>query len=155
MNYCSKCGNELKKKDIYCPNCGTKVVKEDDSVKESIKLNTNITKKDIATQIILSVLTCGIYSLYWLSTITDDINNLLDDKSNTSGVTVILLSILTCGLYLIYWNYDIGKKLSMLGEKYNIEVNNNGSLIYMILSICKLDLVSYILIQSDLNKFGN
>lgn len=155
MNYCSKCGNELKKKDIYCPNCGTRVVKEDDSVKESIKLNTNITKKDIATQIILSVLTCGIYSLYWLSTITDDINNLLDDKSNTSGVTVILLSILTCGLYLIYWNYDIGKKLSMLGEKYNIEVNNNGSLIYMILSICKLDLVSYILIQSDLNKFEN
>lgn len=153
MNYCSNCGNELKKKDIYCPKCGTKIEKEDN--KETIKLETSITKKDIATQIILSVLTCGIYSLYWLATITDDVNNLLDEKSNTSGVTVILLSILTCGLYLIYWNYDIGKKLSILGEKYNIEVNNNGSLIYMILSICKLDLVSYILIQSDLNKFGN
>ena len=153
MNYCSNCGNELKKKDIYCPKCGTKIEKEDN--KETIKLETSITKKDIATQIILSVLTCGIYSLYWLATITDDVNNLLDEKSNTSGVTIILLSILTCGLYLIYWNYDIGKKLSILGEKYNIEVNNNGSLIYMILSICKLDLVSYILIQSDLNKFGN
>ena len=74
-----------------------------------------------------------------------------DDNNNTSGITVVLLSILTCGLYLIYWNYDTGRKLYGLGKKYEIADN---SIIYLILSIFKADLVNLILMQSDLNKLG-
>ena len=33
MKYCTKCGNELKSKDLYCSKCGTKVEKE---LKEAI-----------------------------------------------------------------------------------------------------------------------
>ena len=66
----------------------------------------------------------------------------------------MLLSILTCGLYLIYWNYDMGRKLYNLGQENGKDINDN-SIIYMILSIIKGDLINLILIQSDLNKFGN
>lgn len=87
------------------------------------------------------------------ATITDDVNSLNDDYS-TSGITVVLLSILTCGLYLIYWNYDMGRKLYNLGQSYSKDINDN-SIIYMVLSIIKADLISLILMQSDLNKFEN
>ena len=39
MKYCTKCGNELKNKDLYCSKCGTKVEKEIKEAKE-VK-NTN------------------------------------------------------------------------------------------------------------------
>ena len=118
MKYCTKCGNELKSKDLYCSKCGTKVEKEIKEAKEvkntnseEVDSNFTINKRDLATQIILTVITCGLYSLYWIATITDDVNMLNEDDNNTSGITVVLLSILTCGLYLIYWKYDIGRKL--------------------------------------------
>lgn len=147
MKYCSECGKELRKKDIYCPYCGKKV--EIDNI-EVVSKDKIIENKDLALQLILSFLTCGIYSLYWMVTITDDVNKLLDEK-NDSGIVNLLLSIITCGIYLIYWNYDIGKKLNKIGDKYNIEIQDN-SIIYMILSILKLDIVSYVLMQSELNK---
>lgn len=153
MKYCSNCGKEIKSKDIYCSNCGKKIEKEAKEIKNEELNNIKINKRDIATQIILTVITCGIYGLYWIAEITDDINNLREDYT-TSGVTVVLLSILTCGLYLVYWNYDIGRKLYNLGQENGKDINDN-SIIYMILSIIKGDLINLILIQSDLNKFGN
>ena len=160
MKYCTKCGNELKSKDLYCSKCGTKVEKEiketkevKDAGSEEVNVNFTINKRDIATQIILTVITCGLYSLYWIVTITDDVNMLNEDDNNTSGITVVLLSILTCGLYLIYWNYDIGRKLYQLGNKYDKQISDN-SIIYLILSIIQANLVNLILMQSDLNKLG-
>lgn len=160
MKYCTKCGKELRNKDLYCSNCGTKVEKEikeakevSESTSENLKTESKIFKRDIATQFILTVITCGIYGLYWIAEITDDVNNLREDYT-TSGVTVVLLSILTCGLYLIYWTYDMGRKLYNLGQENGKDINDN-SIIYMILSIIKGDLLNLILIQSDLNKFGN
>lgn len=149
MNYCTDCGKELKKKDKFCSNCGKKVENKTDNI-EIVNKDRLIEKRDLAIQLILSFITCGIYSLYWMVTITDDVNKLLDEK-NDSGMVNLLLSIITCGIYLIYWNYDIGKKLKKIGDKYSLEIQDN-SIIYMILSILKLDIVSYTLIQSDLNK---
>lgn len=158
MKYCTKCGKELRHKDLYCSNCGVKVEKEikeakeiNENASETIKTQSKIFKRDIATQIILTVITCGIYGLYWIAEINDDVNTLREDYT-TSGVTVVLLSILTCGLYLIYWNYDIGRKIYNLGQENGKDINDN-SIIYMILSIIKGDLINLILIQSDLNKF--
>ena len=153
MKYCSNCGKEIKSKDIYCSNCGKKIEKETKEIQNEELNNIKINKRDIATQIILTVITCGLYSLYWIATITDDVNSLNDDYS-TSGITVVLLSILTCGLYLIYWNYDMGRKLYNLGQSHSKDINDN-SIIYMVLSIIKADFISLILMQSDLNKFEN
>lgn len=151
MKYCSKCGNKLNAKDVYCSNCGSKI--ETEVVIENIVVDNKvrlIENRDLAIQLILSFVTCGLYSWYWMVTITDDVNKLLDEK-NDSGLVNLLLSLVTCGIYLIYWNYDIGKKLKKIGDKYNLDIQDN-SIIYMILSILKLDIVSYSLMQSDLNK---
>ena len=68
-----------------------------------------ITKRNLATCIILSIVTCGIYSLYWFIVITDDAKNASNDVSGASGGTALLLSIVTCGIYGIYWAYKQGE----------------------------------------------
>ena len=50
-------------------------------------------------------MTCGIYGLYWLYTLTEDVNKLTGDPNATSGGIVILLSLVTCGIYSWYWLY--------------------------------------------------
>ena len=52
MKYCTKCGNELKNKDLYCSKCGTKVEKEIKEAKEvkntnSEEVDSNFTIKEI------------------------------------------------------------------------------------------------------------
>ena len=47
MKYCTKCGNELKSKDLYCSKCGTKVEKEIKEAEE--QEDSDIVKKDETT----------------------------------------------------------------------------------------------------------
>ena len=69
-------------------------------------------------------------------------------------VVYLLLSIFTCGIYAIYWNYKMGKMIYMAGSKRNVSVSDN-SIVYLILAIFGFGIVSYCLMQSDLNKFAN
>ena len=48
---------------------------------------------------------CGIYGLYWIYKLTEDVNTLKGDPNATSGGIVILLGIITCGIYMWYWLY--------------------------------------------------
>lgn len=68
-------------------------------------------------------------------------------KQRSVGIA-ILLSIITCGIYGIYW-------LIMLNEakmQRGIMVDSSASVLYLILSIFGLSIVSYALMQSELNK---
>lgn len=109
-----------------------------------------MTKKNIATQIILSIITCGIYGIVWFITLTDDAANASDDHSMSGGVA-LLLTIVTCGLYGIYWAYKMGKIMMAAKEKAGLAANDN-SVLYLILQIFGLGIVNYCLIQSDLNE---
>ena len=112
-----------------------------------------IQQRNIAVCIILSIVTCGIYGIYWFIVMTDDVNSLSDEKT-ASGGTAFLYSILTCGIYMLYWNYKMGQRMAEVGKKYNKSINDN-SVLYLVLSIFGLGIVNYCLIQSDLNKFAD
>lgn len=109
-----------------------------------------MTKKNIATQIILSIITCGIYGIIWFITLTDDAANASDDHSMSGGVA-LLLTIVTCGLYGIYWAYKMGKIMAAAKEKAGLSSSDN-SILYLVLQLFGLGIVNYCLIQSDLNE---
>lgn len=109
-------------------------------------------RRDPVVAIILSIVTCGIYALYWFVCMTNDSNELADDPNATSGGMALLLGIVTCGIYLIYWNYKMGKKMYEIQLKNNVPATDN-SILYLILSIFGLSIVNYFLIQSEINKF--
>ncbi len=110
-------------------------------------------EKNIATCILLTIFTCGIYGIIWFITLTDDVGFANQDKSMSGGLA-FLLTILTCGIYGLYWNYMMGKKIYEAKDKAGLNASDNAVL-YLILSFLGLGIVNYCLMQSDLNEIAN
>lgn len=110
-------------------------------------------EKNIAVSVILSIVTCGIYSFIWICDITNDIDTISQNPNKRSGGMVILLTLITCGLYGIYWWYKNGE----LMEKTNNETNtasSSNAVLFLILSLIGLGIVNFVLAQSDINKYA-
>lgn len=113
-----------------------------------------VKNRSIVLSIILSIITCGIYGLFWYAFMVDDANKVSGEYDSTSGGLTILYSLLTCGLYKIYWSYKVGKQLYNAGSNCGKDISDN-SILYLILSLFGLSIISDALIQNDLNSFSN
>ena len=113
-------------------------------------MQTNIQERNIALAIVLSIITCGIYGLYWFVMLTNEANAYSEDYT-TSGGVALLLTIVTCGIYGYYWAYKMGEKLKIAQGKNNLVQKDNG-ILYLILDFVGLGIVAWALMQSDLNE---
>ena len=113
---------------------------------------SRVEKRDVVVAIILSIVTCGIYGIYWFVKITDDCGKASGDNSMSGGVS-FLLNLVTCGIYGIYWSYQMGKRIQTAQEKRNMPTTDNSAL-YLILYVLQLSFINWILIQSELNKMA-
>ena len=110
-----------------------------------------IKRRDLATAIILSIVTCGIYSIYWFVKLTDEVNFVTGNAHSTSGGVAFLLTLVTCGIYGFYWAYDMGNKLDNCYMARGM-ASGSRSVIYLVLNIFGLSIVTYALIQDSVNK---
>lgn len=110
-----------------------------------------VQQRNIAFCIILSLVTCGIYGLYWFVCLTDDTNAVANEEG-TSGVMALVLTIVTCGIYGLYWAYKCGEKLDQAKVSRGLPASNGGVL-YLILYIFG-GIIAYALIQNELNKLA-
>lgn len=110
-----------------------------------------IQKREIAVAIILSIITCGIYGIYWFIKLNDEINQLNGDTNDTTGGMAFLFSLITCGIYAIYWMYKMGDKLDKIAQNHGMPTSSRG-IVYLVLSIFGLGIVSYALMQDTINK---
>ena len=111
-----------------------------------------VKNRNIALCVVLSIITCGIYGIYWLVCLVDDLNVASGRTGDTSGGMVFLLSLITCGIYGIYWLYIAGEKVAYIKQRNTGEVDSSSSVLYLILGIIGFGIVAYALIQSELNK---
>ena len=113
-----------------------------------------VQKRNVVTCVILSIVTLGIYALYWIAKITDDAKLLAkDDNSLPSGGMVVLLSIVTCGIYSFYWAYKMGQILYKAEKLNNVEEAKDNSIMYLIIELI-FALINPILMQNDINKMA-
>lgn len=140
--FCTKCGKEMDDTAKACPDCGAPT-----------NNGSGIQKRDLVLNIVLTILTCGIYGLYWFIVMTDDSNNISSKEKTATGGLSLVYSIITCGIYMFYWNYKMGKKLYEAGKEHNVDISDN-SVLYIVLAVLGLSIVNYCLIQNDLNKFA-
>lgn len=112
-----------------------------------------IERRNIAVCIVLTLVTCGIYGIYWIVCLTNDVNTVSGDVNGTSGGMVVLLTIVTCGIYGIYWAYKQGEKLDFTKNNRGIPSSNSGVL-YLILQIFGFGIIAYTLMQNELNKLA-
>lgn len=103
-----------------------------------------MTKRSIGTMIILSIITFGIYTLYWV------IKFQIELKERTGegfgGFGHFLMIIFTFGIYFIYWQYAAGKRLNKLGAEDN-------STLYLILAIF-FPIINPFLMQDQANRLA-
>ena len=106
-----------------------------------------IQPRNIAISVILSIVTCGIYGLYWMIKLNDEINQISGDTQATGGGMVLLFTLITCGIYGWYWMYKMGEKCDQIKG-----VNGSSGILYLILGIFGLGIVNYCLMQDTINK---
>lgn len=114
----------------------------------------SITRRELVTCILLSIITCGIYGIYWLVCMVNDLNTVSNEPQPTSGGTVVLLSIITCGIYSYVWAYRAGEQLCRARQIRTGYPGENNGVLYVVLSLFGLGIVTYCLIQTELNKFA-
>lgn len=113
-------------------------------------MQRKLEKKDIALAIILTIVTCGIYGLIWFVNLTNDVKTASEDNSLPDGGMALLLTLITCGIYGYYWAYKMGKAMVDAKTKNNLNGDDN-SILYLVLEILGLGIVTFCLIQNDLN----
>lgn len=99
-------------------------------VKPAYRLKTD---RNIFMYILFSLITCGIYSYYFIYTMARDVNEVCaGDGKNTGGLLAfILLSFITCGIYAIYWEYSMGNRLAENAYRYGLQFQENGNSVLM------------------------
>ena len=107
----------------------------------------------IGIYILLSIVTCGIYAIYWFICLTNDTNTVSGDVNGTSGGVAFLLTLVTCGIYGLYWAYKQGDKIDFAKRQRGVPSTNTG-LLYLVLSVFGLGIVAYALMQDELNKLA-
>jgi hypothetical protein len=107
-----------------------------------------IEKRSLPLAIIFAVITCGIYMIYWEYRILDSLYRV--NNMPSSAGTDVLLSILTCGIYGLYMLYRAGKMESSAMAMYNFPEKDEGAL-YVILGIFSMGIVSFCILQSNIN----
>lgn len=85
--YCTKCGKKMDDSAKACPECGAPTNNGGSSK-----------KRDIVVSIILSIVTCGIYGIYWFVVMTDESNELATTEKTASGGLAFLYTLITCGI---------------------------------------------------------
>ena len=110
-----------------------------------------IKNRNIAVCIILTIVTCGIYGLYWDYMIIQESDYVTGNTSPMHPLLVILLGCVTCGIYWMVWFYQCGKRFDDLAAREGRAGGNNG-ILYLLLAIFELSFIDICLIQNELNQ---
>jgi len=104
--------------------------------------------RSLVLAIIFTILTCGIYGIYWMIQLNNSINALAGEHEATSGGMVFLFTLLTCGIYGIFWMYKMGERV----DKIKGVEGGNSHILFLILGILGLGIVNYCIMQDTINK---
>jgi hypothetical protein len=102
--------------------------------------------------VVFSLLTCGLYNIYWQYLQINTVNTLLG-RQEFSFARWFVFSLLTCGLYHIYWEYIFGQGIDEVQAMHNTPVRaDNLPLLSVILSLVGLSLIADAIQQREINN---
>lgn len=108
----------------------------------------NIKKRNIVTAVILSIVTCGIYSIYWAIMLARESVSVNDSNDNALVEIILMIFLNFLGFFLAE------QKLTKGCESKNIAHKDN-SILYLILGLVGLGIVNFCMMQNDLNKIAD
>lgn len=79
--------------------------------------NVGVSPRSIILYLLLTILTCGLFEIFWLYTTVSDINRMCQRRGIREvgdPIIVIVLTFVTCGIYSIYYFWKAGQALYRL-----------------------------------------
>jgi len=119
---------------------------------EGYPIDRQEAEKGIAVAIILTLVTCGIYGLFWQYRQMRTLNAWLG-REEFSFAMWLLIGIITCGIYMIYIEYKMAKASNQVKEGQGKSADGNLPLICLLFSIFGLQIVSLAIQQDEINSF--
>ena len=184
MKYCPKCGTAVADGVQFCPGCGNSFAAAATPYNPTPNYapptggynpnpgyNANAfagtqrtrvkTDWSLLMYILLSIVTCGIYSFYFIYKLAQDVNQMCAEDGDTVGGlgAYILLSIVTCGIYSWYWLYKIQNRMNANAPRYGAMIPENGTtvLLWSVVGTLLCGIGSFIgmhIILKSANKLG-
>lgn len=119
------------------------------------RYTSGIKPRSIAACIILTILTCGLYSIIWFSNLNDEANYLSDEQNPTSGGVAFILVLITCGIYYFYWSYKQGERIDRARALRDLPPKKNGALYLILLFVPYVGgAISLSLMQNEINNLA-
>lgn len=112
----------------------------------------NIQRRDILVSVLLTIITCGIYGIFWFISIVDDLNYASGHTEEPSGIIVFIYSLITCGIYNLYWMYKAGDKVNEMKMRNGMTTDSSNGILYLLCCFLGGGVIAYCLIQSELNR---
>lgn len=106
-----------------------------------------IKERNIVVCILLSLVTCGIYGIYWVIILARESVSIKDPSDNALVEIVLMLFLPFLGFYLSE------KKLAEGCAARGIPHKDN-SVLYLVLGLVGLGIVNFCMMQSDLNTIA-
>ena len=106
--------------------------------------------RSIATVIILSIVTCGIYGLYWTYVTAQELENEIGQPLKMSPIILLLLCLCLGVVGYVLFGMVMNEALNKVRENKGLPPVDN-QVIYMVLGFV-FPLILMVLVQSEINK---
>ena len=144
---CSNCGERIEVEARFCPHCGAAAGAQPrpSSPGEGVVPRTDHIKyRNMVLQVILAIVTFGIYTVYWYYVTLDELHQ-ANGKTEGAGLWT-LLSVIPIAQYFAQWHHSI-EYAESVADKYP------GIGIFILWIVFRP--VVWFLVQSDLNRVAN
>jgi hypothetical protein len=105
-------------------------------------MNPMVKRRDMVVQVLLFIITCGIYGIYWFYQTAVEMKNLANDTDASPGLWTVLLFIPLIGFYSHY-------KYSDLYEEIASDHLNRWILFILWIVFCP---AVWFIVQTELNR---
>lgn len=117
-----------------------------------------MTRRSVAVVLLLSFVTCGLYSLYWLYVTTTELKTVTARADLNPGLELVL-SIVTCGLWGLYAGYRNAGLVHQVFTQGGRPHEDKSTLV-LILNLLMLvvgvtGFVATAILQDELNKLAD
>ena len=85
------------------------------------------TRREPVLFIVFSIITCGLYYLYFIYKVSEEVAE-FQGRSDYSPAVEVLLTIVTCSLWNYYWDYRMGKRLAEMSASVGLPATDNSFL---------------------------
>jgi hypothetical protein len=108
--------------------------------------------RSIGIGILLTLVTCGIYGLFWQYKQIETLNA-WTKRDDFSFWLWLLLSIVTFGIFAIYYEYKMAKAINEIQEDRGLRLQGDLAVICIVVSLFGFWFASLAIQQSNINRF--